>query len=186
MRAPRPADYHVVHLGSAPSLADYCALAALVVVFDAYYVRRLMPRLGRRATIILVLPTVVFTALLLAIDPKHRYIFWWLQIGVAGPTILAATIHPLILLVQWRRKLGEVWPSEPKQQGLAGVAVVLVVASAAATALGTVLIANATQDLRLALAVSLLAALLLRLAWVLIGIRGLPASPNEPGASPPV
>jgi hypothetical protein len=46
-----------------------------------------------------------------------------------------------------------------------------VIASALATVLGPVLVGNATQDLRLAFAVSLLAALLLRSAWELLGRR---------------
>lgn len=171
-----------MHLGSPPSLIDYCALAALVAVFESYYGRRLLARVGRRATVLLVLPTVVFTALLLAIDPKDRYIFWWLPIAVAGPTILAATIHPPILLVRWRRRLAAVWPERGKQRALASLAVGLVVASSLATVLGTVLLGNATRDLRLAVAVSLLAALLLRLAWELVG-RGLPGSPDQPDPS---
>ena len=105
-----------MHLESARSLIDCCALAVLVAVFDAYYGRRLLPRVGRRGTIILVLPMVVLTALLLAIDPKHRYIFWWLPIGVAGPTILAATLHPPILLVRWRSRLAAEWPEPGKQR----------------------------------------------------------------------
>jgi MFS family permease len=171
-----------VQLESAPSLIDYCVLAALVAVFDAYYGRLLLPRVGRRGTIILVLPTVVLTALLLAIDPQHRYIFWWLPIGVAGPTILAATLHPPILLVRWRSRLAAVWPEPGKQRALACLALGLVIASALATVLGTVLVGNATQDLRLAFAVSLLAALLLRLAWELLG-RRLAGSPDQPDAS---
>ncbi len=174
-----------MHLGSAPSLIDYCALAALVAVFDAYYARRLLPRLGRRGTIILVLPTAVLTALLLAIDPKHRDIFWWLPIAVAGPTILAATLHPPILLVRWRSRLTAVWPEPGKQRALASLALGLVIASALATVLGTILVGSATQDLRLAFAVSLLAALLLRVAWELLGNR-LAGSPDQPDAPPPV
>jgi MFS family permease len=154
-------------------------------VFNVYYGRRLLPRLGRRRTIILVLPTVVLTALLLAIDPEHRYIFWWLPIGVAGPTILAATLPAPILLVRWRSRLADVWPGPGKQRALASLAIGLVIASALATVLGTVLLGYATQDLRLAFAVSLLAALLLRLSWELVG-RRLPESPDHPEASLPV
>lgn len=128
------------------------------------------------------LPPIVLTALLLAIDSKHRYIFWWFPIAVAGPTILAATLHPPILLVRWHRTLAAVWPQPGKQRALAGLAVALVIASALATVLGTVAIGSATHDLRLAFAVSLLAALLLRSAWEMLGKR-LPGAPNQPGAS---
>jgi hypothetical protein len=169
------ADKQTVTLASAPTVIDYGSLAVLVGVVEAYYLTDLpgtpvWGRLGRRKLLALRLPPYVIAVLLLAVDPRDRYIVWWLPFLPAALPAFVATVWPPIFILGRRRELLAVWPG-PEQRWSAASIMALIVFSAMAAPVGTVVIALVTQDVRFALAFAITVALLLRWAWVLLGRR---------------
>jgi MFS family permease len=159
-----------VTLGSAPSVVDYCALAVVVITVDAFYLShpRFQRRIGGRQRFVrLALGPCLVAAILLVCVPKFRYVWWWLPVLQVGLPVVIGALAPPIMLIRRRSR----WPSiQPHERRWAAASVGLVVTAALTAPIGTAVVTIATGDFRLAFAVSVAAATLMR--WrMLIRIR---------------
>jgi hypothetical protein len=175
-------------IGSGPSIAAWCALAALVLVVGVDYVweaRRSenpMPLARRFPRVVLWAPLVsmVWLVTLAAVDHGATQFVWWVFAAINGGSVLFMTWAPAWVAVKRRRGFGrfraQMEGMEHEQRGAALLVLVLIAASPLITVLGPVVLTVLSGDFQFALALSLTLAFALRCLWrFIVRRRFLPA-----------